>query len=239
MSRDPTERGRAFLDAAATTAPQLYETIRVREGRIPFLAEHLARLAAGAAAIGISVPAGLGDRIRAAAGSPELVLRVTIGASAESIEPRAVPSQRLVRAIVAAVPHTPYRVKTTHREAFDRARAQAVERGADEALLLTPEGYLAEGSISAVAFWRGGLRLPAAGLGILPSIGRARLIALAAELGSGVTEGKWSTEDWVGYPLFLVNSVRGMTEVETLDGQPLPRVVESAELVSRFWPSTL
>ena len=44
-----------------TQRDEVYETIRVREGRIPFLAEHHARLGAGAAELGIRVAPGLDE----------------------------------------------------------------------------------------------------------------------------------------------------------------------------------
>ena len=221
-----------------TGRDEVYETIRVREGRIPFLAEHLARLGAGAAELGIRVAPGLDERIRAAAATPELVLRVTVATESERIEPRPVPTERLVRIVIASLHHAPYRLKTTHRETFERARAEAVRRGANEAVLLTADGLLAEGTITAVTFWDGALCLPDLALGILPSIGRARLIALAREAGMAVRTGNWTRGDWVGKPLLLVNSVRGMMEAETLEGQLLPRAPALGALVSRFWPST-
>ncbi len=224
-----------------TDRDEVYETIRVREGRIPFLTAHLARLGAGAAELGIRVAPGLDERIRAAAAASELVLRVTVATGSERIEPRPVPAERLVRIVIATLHHAPYRLKTTHRETFERARAEAAQRGANEALLLTADGLLAEGTITAVAFWGGGeagaLCLPDLALGILPSIGRARLIELARDAGITVRTGSWTREDWVGKPLLLVNSVRGMMEAETLEGQPLPTAREVGALVSRFWPS--
>lgn len=220
-----------------TQRDDVYETIRVREGRIPFLAQHLARLGAGAAELGISVAPGLEERIRAAAASLELVLRVTVANASERIEPRPVPAERLVRVVIASLYHAPYRLKTTHRAIFERARAEAARRGANEAVLLTADGFLAEGTITAVAFWNAALCVPDLALGILPSIGRGRLIGLARDDGITVQTGNWTRGDWVGKPLLLVNSVRGMMEAETLEGQPLPTAPELGALVSRFWPS--
>lgn len=217
---------------------RVYETIRVREGRIPFLAQHLARLQDGTAAFGIAVRPGLEQRIRRAATEPELVLRVTVAEGEETIEPRPVPARRLVHVVVAGVVHAPYRLKTTHREAFERAREEAAARGADEALLLTAGGFLAEGSITGVAFWQDGLCVPELGLGILPSIGRGRLIELARAEGIAVREGRWARPDFTGRAMLLVNSVRGMMEVETLDGVAVPQAAPAAGLVARFWPST-
>lgn len=217
---------------------EVYETIRVRQGQVPFLPWHLARLSEGAGRLGMTVPAGLEDRVREQVTGAELVLRVTLARGQLKVESRAVPSEPLARVIIAAVKHAPYTVKTNHREAFELARAEAREHGAQEALLETPEGFLAEGSITAVGFWAGDLLFPELALGILPSVGRARLEQLAHELGFGVREGRWQRIAWVGQPLLLVNSIRGVMEVETLDGQPLPRDPRTAKLLKGFWPST-
>lgn len=217
---------------------EVYETVRVREGRVPFLPWHLARLTEGAERLGLAVPDDLEARVREQVTGDELVLRVTLARGQLKVEPRAVPSERLARVIIAGVKHVPYIVKTTYREAFELARAEAASRGAQEALLETTAGFLAEGSITAVGFWAGDLLFPELSLGILPSVGRARLQQLAQELGFGVREGRWQRIAWVGQPLLLVNSVRGVMEVETLDGQPLPRDPRTAKLTRGFWPST-
>ena len=75
------------------------------------------------------------------------------------------------------------------REIFDRARAEARERGADEGVLLTPHGYVAEGSLFAIGWFEGTkVRVPSLELGILPSIGLARAIEVAREHGMEVVE---------------------------------------------------
>ena len=80
----------------------------------------------------------------------------------------------------ARVRHCGYRVKTTDRAFFDRAREEAHEVGADEALLLTAAGYVAEGTLFAVGWFDADvLRLPSLELGILPSIGRGRVLEVA------------------------------------------------------------
>jgi branched-subunit amino acid aminotransferase/4-amino-4-deoxychorismate lyase len=217
---------------------EIYDTIRVRHGTLPFLAGHLARLSAAARELGLTVPADLADRLRAHAASGDCVLRVTLAAPGEArITTRPVPAERLVRIVIARQVHQPYRLKLTDRAAFEAARADAAARGADEALLETADGYLAEGTITGVAFWRDALCLPDPALGILPSIGLHRLAALAEQAGSEVRRGRWRRAEWVGRPLVLVNAIRGVMEAETLEGEALPRDPRSADLAVRFWPS--
>src|SRR5213596_3752345 len=87
--------------------------------------------------------------------------------------------------ITAAEPHEPYPHKTTQRDCFVDAAVEAEVAEADDALLLTHEGWVAEGTVWSVFWWEGEraergerLRTPALELGILPGIGRARVLEL-------------------------------------------------------------
>ena len=67
------------------------------------------------------------------------------------------------------------RVKSTKREAYDRARA-ALPEGLDEVLFLNEGGEVCEGTITNVFFDRGqGLRTPPLSCGLLPGVLRADL----------------------------------------------------------------
>ncbi|MBL9074675.1 aminotransferase class IV family protein [Tabrizicola sp.] len=67
------------------------------------------------------------------------------------------------------------RVKSTRREAYDRARAALPER-LDEVLFLNERGEVCEGTITNVFFDRGqGLRTPPLSCGLLPGVLRADL----------------------------------------------------------------
>ena len=72
-------------------------------------------------------------------------------------------------------------VKSSHRPAYDRARA-AMPEGIDEVLLLNERGEVCEGSITTLFFDRGqGMRTPPLSCGLLPGVLRAEL-AVAEEV---------------------------------------------------------
>ena len=77
----------------------------------------------------------------------------------------------------------------------------------------------------------GGLFTPAEELGILPGIGRSRILELA-----GVQEARAPVSDLAGRSMFLVNAVRGVVEIGSLQGQPASGDPRTAELSSAFWP---
>src|SRR5438046_1538516 len=78
-----------------------------------------------------------------------------------------------------------------------------------------------------------GLRTPALELGILPGIGRARVL----ELVQRVVQGRYPAQELAGKSLFLTNAVRGIVPIASLDGVPVPADPRTAELAQRFWPT--
>ncbi len=134
--------------------------------------------------------------------------------------------------ITASEPHRPYPHKTTARDAFADAVIEAEVAEADDALLLTPDGWVAEGTVWNVFWWDGAtLCTPALELGVLPGIARARVL----ELARGV-EGRYPRAALEGKSLFLTNAVRGVVPLATLDGAAVPRDARTEDLARRFWP---
>ena len=209
------------------------ETLRVREGRIPLLDRHLGRLARSLAAMNLPRP----DRdvlalVRPFAEMGEAVVRIEVRVGHASVTVRGVPPATPPRVIVAAEPHRPYLHKTTDRRTFEVAAAEAQAAGADDALLLTPEGWVAEGTVWSLFWWEGDrLLTPALDLGILPGIGRARVGELAT-----VEEGKWRVEELQGRSLFLANAVRGVVAIASLAGGKVPPDRRTEEIAQGFWP---
>src|SRR5439155_330680 len=100
-------------------------------------------------------------------------------------------------------------------------------------LLLTPDGWVAEGTVWNVFWWDGDrLRTPALELGILPGIGRARVLELSGE----GEQGRYARHAIEGKSLFLTNAVRGIVPLASLDGVLVPTDPRTADLVRRFWP---
>jgi para-aminobenzoate synthetase/4-amino-4-deoxychorismate lyase len=217
--------------------PGLFETIRVREGRAPFLAQHVARLMTSCAVTGRQPPApGIEDRVSSHRAAGDIIVRLTMDDRGERIETRPVPPSEPMRIVFSGTKHEVYVHKSTHRDVFDRARSRVVPFRADEAILLTGEGFLAEGCVTSVFFWQGStLCTPALELGILPGIGRARVLELARERKITLEEGKYSRSMVEGLPLFLVNSVRGVLETAVHGDWRKPRDDRTRALADRFW----
>ena len=93
------------------------------------------------------------------------------------------------------------RVKSTRREAYDRARAKLPE-GLDEVIFLNERGEVCEGTITSVFFDRGqGLRTPPLACGLLPGVLRAEL---------GCAEEVLLAEDLPKARLWVGNALRGL-----------------------------
>lgn len=98
------------------------------------------------------------------------------------------------------------------------ATAHARAHGAHEALLLTPDGSLAEGATSNVFFVRDNvLHTPALHLGILPGITRQLVLTLAAQAGLASEQGTYSLPDLLhADEAFVTSSLRGVLPIVRL-----------------------
>src|SRR5947199_10875374 len=154
----------------------LIETMRVRAGRLPFLDRHLARLARSLGALGLPKPSqDVAALVTPFAGTGDAVLRVEVRDGRASVTVRELPLLEPPAVITASEPHQPYPHKTTERDCFTDAGKEAEVAEADDALLLTPEGWAAEGTAWTVLGWDGdALRTPAPELGSLPGNGLPR-----------------------------------------------------------------
>jgi branched-subunit amino acid aminotransferase/4-amino-4-deoxychorismate lyase len=137
-----------------------------------------------------------------------------------------------VSVVISDERYRPYPHKTTRREQFGRALANAKRIGAHDALLVTADGQVAEGTSWTLFWWdNGALYTPADELGVLPGIGRGRIMEL-----TGVREAMVPLAALQRRSLFLVNAVRGVVEISRLQGEAVPRDPRTAELSSSFWP---
>jgi branched-subunit amino acid aminotransferase/4-amino-4-deoxychorismate lyase len=211
----------------------LIETMRAREGRVPWLGRHLARLRASLAALGAPEPSDdLADLVRFAVGHGDRAVRLQLTDGHVEIATREVNAEQSISVVVADEVYHPYPHKTTRREQFARAFANARRAGAHDAVLVTADGFIAEGTAWNLFWWENGsLCTPAADLGILPGLGRERIMEM-----TDVKEERVRVAALAGHSLFIANAVRGIVEVGVFDGSPVPGDARTGELASGFWP---
>ena len=207
-----------------------FEVIRLYAGRPFALTDHLDRLARSATAIELEFDRPALEReidtLLAATGDVEGQLRLIVtrgGRRIAATEPIPDHDETLNLAVVTYSPTIILNgVKSLSYAANMEASRIAKARGADEAVLVKPDGTVLEPPTSAV-FWvspEGGLRTPALADGVLESITRDRLIkALSVE------EGTWRVDDLRGArEAFLASTTREVQAVAAIDGTALPEV---------------
>lgn len=181
----------------------------------PRIEGHLARLAAGAAALGWDCdPARVRDALTGPAGAP-LRLRLTLAADG-AVEvtradlPPALPLWRLGPAAQVLSSADPWlRIKSTERAHYDAARA-GMAADFDELVFRNERDEVCDGTITTLFFDRGeGMRTPPLASGLLPGVLRAEL------LGQGMCrEEVLSVGDLPRVRLWIGNALRGLIPAE-------------------------
>jgi branched-subunit amino acid aminotransferase/4-amino-4-deoxychorismate lyase len=217
-----------------SSGPKLIETLRVRRGQIPLLDRHVSRLERARAHFGYARPdPDLATLASSYGPAGEAILRVEVGDNTAVLTTRRLVERPPISIITAKTVHRPYPYKTTARDCFDAAAGEATAAGADDALLLTPDGAVAEGTRWSVFWWEGRrLMTPALSLGVLPGVGRERIL----EVAGGAIEAASPRSALTGRSVFLVNAVRGVQSVATLDGATVPQDAGTSALARAFWP---
>jgi len=59
---------------------------------------------------------------------------------------------------------------------------------------------------------------------------------IAPKLRATRPQGRYPRQALAGKSLFLTNAVRGVVALGSLDGEPVPADLRTAELARRFWP---
>ena len=132
---------------------------------------------------------------------------------------------RLVISGVRRDPASPLAtVKTTSRGEFVYAQLEARRRGVDDALFLTTDGHLAEGTSASLFLVEGvGLATPSLDCGILVSTTREWVISSGGPgLGLGVRQGQLTPDDlFAANEAFLASSVAGIQPITRVDDRPI------------------
>jgi branched-chain amino acid aminotransferase len=203
----------------------VFEVIRLYRGRPFALGEHLDRLERSAAAIELPVDRGGFEReieaLLAEFGDHEAQLRLvaTRGgrrlAFTENLPPYAGSDSITVATITYSPTQILNGVKSLSYAANMQATRLAVARGADEAILVRPDGIVLEAPTSTI-FWvtaEGALRTPSLDVGILASITRDRLVRDLE-----VEEGSFPLEDLLSAgEAFLASTVREVQAISAVN----------------------
>lgn len=236
----------------------LFETLLAKDGVLVEAQAHLARMAAGCAALGLPAPdAGeaMDRMVRALSeagltrGRAAVRLTLTAGSGGRGLDRPARPEPRLFATATASVaPTTPARliVSTVARNAGSPAarlktlsyldnvlaRREALGAGADEAVMLNGAGEVACAA-AANLFWVSGGQVftPALTCGVLAGIVRRQVMAQVpvTEVAAGVEVLR------AAQAVFLTNSLVGVREAASLDGRLLAgsdRVAEIAQAIT-------
>jgi branched-subunit amino acid aminotransferase/4-amino-4-deoxychorismate lyase len=228
----------------------LFETMRVVNSRPFRLAQHLERMTRGADFLKIKSPftpkelEQFAEQLIEKNQMPEAILRITLtrGPDERGYTPKAEGKPTVVMTLHAAPPsETPvqwslitssFRVlaadplssfKTLNKLTHVMARAEAAEKGADEALLINTNGEVAE-TASGNVFWvyNDKICTTPTGRGVLPGITRAVVLEICQTLGLLTNKRVIKPEalkDSEG--IFITQSAYGIVPVVTFDGEPV------------------
>jgi branched-chain amino acid aminotransferase len=221
----------------------VFEVIRLYGGRPFALAAHLDRIERSAAAIDLPVDRGAVesevDALLARFGDGNAQLRIVLTRAGRRLAMTEELPDKGETVRLASVAYNPTLilngVKSLSYAANMHATRIAQAQGADEALLVRPDGVVLEAPTSTI-FWvspEGELRTPALSAGVLESITRAQIVR---EL--RVEEAEYDVEDLRrSHEAFLASTVREVQPVTELDGHELggpgPRTLEASEAFAR------
>jgi branched-subunit amino acid aminotransferase/4-amino-4-deoxychorismate lyase len=245
--------GRMFDDASTSLLTQgflrgdgVFETMRVREGRIEFARGHVNRLIESATALDIPFP--WDDRqtctalrqVVTASGDPDLILRLVAARGGDEgpavvlivpepfigFDPR--PMTQGFRLRTCSFPRNERSPLARHKTLSYleplTARAEARRAGADESLVLNTAGRVAGAATANIFFVREGVVVtPSIEEGAFPGIVRGAVLLAAKHLGYVTAERPVTPEELRETPeVFITSSRIGLAPVASIDGVPLP-----------------
>jgi branched-chain amino acid aminotransferase len=206
----------------------VFEVIRLYRGAPFALGDHLDRLERSAAAIELPVDRQALEReippLLDRFGEEDGQLRIVVTRAGRRVLLTENMPPRGETVALASVEYSPTVILTGVKSLSYAANMQATRlaegRGADEALLVRPDGIVLEAPTSTI-FWGtadGSLRTPAIEVGVLESITRARIVRSMQ-----VEEGSFALEDLAGArEAFLASTTREVQPVSVVDGRELP-----------------
>jgi branched-subunit amino acid aminotransferase/4-amino-4-deoxychorismate lyase len=217
----------------------VFETLRVYGGTPFKLEAHLERLGASAKRLRLPQPPSGEFATTAlaavrAGGQPDVTLRLLWTAGSEGGAPvglalvstlppdlEELRARGLKLAVVRWAPGALAGAKSTSYAENIFAQHEAAERGADDALLVSPDDTILEAPTSNVWFReRTRLLTPSLELPVLAGVTRATLCELAPEVGYEVEEGTYPLERLLqSDEVFLTSSVREVAPVVAVDGR--------------------
>ena len=227
-----------------------FEVIRLYEGRPYALGDHLDRIERSAGAIELPVDRAaleheIGDLL-GEFGARDGALRIVLTRGAKRLLFCETLPEWDETIAVATVTFAPSVILTGVKSISYAANMQSTRiaqgKGAEEAILVRPDGVVLEAPTSSI-FWvsvEGGLLTPAIDTGILESITRHRL---CREL--HVEEGDWSIDELRGCrEAFLASTTREVQAISSIDGRDLPeapgpRTIEARDAFARVLESEL
>ena len=227
-------------DLGIARGEAVFETLRIAGGRARFTTAHLDRMVRSATRVGFTLPTGWEALVAAAVASFPLadgVLRLTCtkdGAAWALLTP--VPASTLAQrtggvsavtltlgvpaGLRSAAPWLLGGVKSTSYAVNMASLRAAAERGADEAIWVSTDGFVLEGPTSTVVWVTDGQLVSPdpAETGTLPG---TTLAVLAQVMDVRLRPGT-VTELAAASEVALLSSVRGVAPVIRLDNRPLP-----------------
>jgi branched-chain amino acid aminotransferase len=252
----------SVLDRGFLFGDGVWEALLVRQGRPFAWSEHLERLAAGIQFLKLTLPFTPEQLHRFALElvarnrMPECMMRLSLsrGITARGYSPKCavnpatvmtlhplppsdqkrLPRWRVITSAIRVPVNDPItRFKTANKLPQVLARAEADAAGAQEALLLNTNGYMAEGSSSNI-FWveKDAICTPPLPAGALPGVTRRAIIELCVKMNL-----RWREKNAKPAALrnalgaFLTMTSMGVVEIESLDGRPLRR----SPVVKKLW----
>jgi branched-chain amino acid aminotransferase len=252
----------SVLDRGFLFGDGVWEALLIKQGRPFAWPEHVERLAAGIKFLKLTLPHTPEQLHRFALEliarnrMPDCMMRLSLsrGITARGYSPKGavnpaivmtlhplpssegnrLPRWRVITSTIRVPVNDPItRFKTANKLAQVLARAEADAAGAQEALLLNADGYIAEGSSSNI-FWveKDAICTTPLPAGALPGVTRRAIIELCVKIDFRCRE-KDATPPALHKALgaFLTMTSMGVVEIESLDGRPLCR----APVVKKLW----